>query len=154
MLSGIKQSDKELIPVIQKYGCLFLCFAESSHIEFSGLQGRLALNYLWNSAVEKGIISGDLNKDGDFDDAGEAEVLDHNALAKLFDLKIRYDGKHHNPEEDIPKEVKIVFGQFYFKGSHFVIVNKNRKVIFDSLGKSNTVKNGYLKSVRWYYYAD
>ena len=30
MLKGIKQSDKELLPVIQDYGCLFLCFAEVS----------------------------------------------------------------------------------------------------------------------------
>ena len=30
MLKGIKQSDKELLPVIQEYGCLFLCFANAS----------------------------------------------------------------------------------------------------------------------------
>lgn len=30
MLKGIKQSDKELLPVIREYGCLFLCFANAS----------------------------------------------------------------------------------------------------------------------------
>ena len=44
MLKGIKQSDKELLSVIQDYGCLFLCFAEVSPLIFEGSNGRKALN--------------------------------------------------------------------------------------------------------------
>ena len=33
-------------------------------------------------------------------------------------------------------------------GSHFVYLNKELKVLFDPLGKSNTVKNGKLESLR------
>ena len=38
MLKGIKQSDKELLPVIQDYGCLFLCFANASPMIFLNLK--------------------------------------------------------------------------------------------------------------------
>ena len=44
MLKGIKQSDKELLPVIQGYGCLFLCFANASPMIFEGSSGCKARN--------------------------------------------------------------------------------------------------------------
>lgn len=34
---------------------------------------------------------------------------------------------------------------------HFVIIDKNKNVIYDSLGDSNTVKNGYIESYRLFY---
>jgi len=151
MLSGIRQYDSRLLRVIQKYGCLFLCFAEQSPIVFEWEEGIDKLNALWEEATEKGIISGDLNGDGDYDDVGEAEIKDHSALAKLFNLNVRYDGIHHDSEESIPKDVSFVFGQFFWKGGHFVIINKRKEVTFDSLGYSNTVQNGTLKTMRYYY---
>ena len=152
MLKGIKQSDKELLPVIQEYGCLFLCFAEVSPLIFEESNGRKALNKIWIEAEKKKYISGDLNHDGDYDDSGEAEILNHNALAnEFFALSVRYDNKHHKAEEKIPSSVKIVFGKYMRKHGHIVVRNKNKKVIFDSFGISNTVKNGKLESLRWYY---
>lgn len=152
MLKGIKQSDKELLPVIQDYGCLFLCFAEASPLIFEESNGRKALNKIWIEAEKKKYISGDLNHDGDYDDSGEAEILNHNALAnEFFALSVRYDNKHHKAEEKIPSSVKIVFGKYMWKYGHFVVLNKNKKVIFDSFGISNTVKNGKLESMRWYF---
>ena len=152
MLKGIKQSDKELLPVIQDYGCLFLCFAEASPLIFEGSNGRKALNKIWIEAEKKKYISGDLNHDGDYDDSGEAEILNHNALAnEFFALSVKYDNKHHKAEEKIPSNVKIVFGKYVWKYGHFVVLDKFKKVIFDSFGISNTVKNGKLESLRWYY---
>ena len=152
MLKGIKQSDKELLPVIQDYGCLFLCFAEVSPLIFEGSNGRKALNKIWTEAEKKKYISSDLNHDDDYDDSGEAEILNHNALAnEFFALSVRYDNKHHKAEEKIPSSVKIVFGKYMWKYGHFVVLDKFKKVIFDSFGISNTVKNGKLESLRWYY---
>ena len=54
MLKGIKQSDKGLLPVIQNYGCLFLCFAYASPLIFEGAEGRKALNKIWTEATKKG----------------------------------------------------------------------------------------------------
>ena len=152
MLKGIKQSDKELLPVINDYGCLFLCFAQASPLIFEGKEGRQALNKIWKEATKKGYISDDLNHDGDYDDDGEAEIKNHNALAnEFFALDVRYDGVHHKADEKIPSKVKIVFGKYVWKGGHFVVLNKSKSVTFDSFGKSNTVSNGKLESMRWYY---
>ena len=152
MLKGIKQTDKDLLPVIQKYGCLFLCFANASPVIFEGSNGRKALNKIWEEAEKKGYISGDINHDGDYDDIGEAEVQNHNALAnEFFALRVKYDNKHHSADEKIPSNVAVVFGKYVYKGGHFVQLDKSKKVIFDSYGISNTVKNGRLDSTRWYY---
>jgi hypothetical protein len=152
MLKGIKQSDKELLPVIQEYGCLFLCFAQASPLIFEGSEGRKALNKIWTEAEKKGYISGDLNHDGDYDDSGEAEIQNHTALAnEFFALSVKYDNTHHKADEKIPSKVLIVVGKYVWKGGHFVVLNKSKKVTFDSFGMSNTVKNGKLESMRWYY---
>ena len=110
MLNGIKQTDRDLLRPIQKYGCLFLCFAQASPMIFAGEEGRKALNALWKEAEERGYISGDLNKDGDYDDLGEAEVKNHNGLCKLFALSCHCDAKHHDPTEKLPDHVKHGFG--------------------------------------------
>lgn len=152
MLKGIKQSDKDLLPVIRDYGCLFLCFAYASPLIFEGKEGRKALNKIWKEAEKKGYISGDLNHDGDYDDDGEAEIQNHNALAnEFFALDVRYDNQHHKANETIPSSVAVVFGRYVYKYGHFVVLNKSKKVINDSFGTSNTVLNGKLESMRWYY---
>lgn len=152
MLKGIKQSDKELLPVIRDYGCLFLCFAEASPLIFAGSSGRKALNKIWEEATKKKYISGDLNHDGDLDDAGEAEIQNHNALAnEFFAMSVRYDGQHHKADEKIPSSVAVVFGRYVWQYGHFVVLNKSKKVTFDPIGVSNTVKNGKLESMRYYY---
>ena len=152
MLKGIKQSDRQLLPEIRDWGCLFLCFAEASPLIFEGAEGRKALNKIWTEAVKKKYITGDLNHDGDCNDAGEAEIQNHTALAnEFFALDVRYDGVHHKADEKIPSKVVLVFGKYVYKGGHFVVLNKTKKVIFDSFGISNTVKYGKLESMRWYY---
>lgn len=152
MLKGIKQTDSILLPEIQSWGCLFLCFANASPLIFEGVPGRLALNKIWKEAVKKGYITGDLNKDGDCDDDGESEIQNHTALAnEFFALDIKYDNKHHEADEKIPSKVAVVFGKYVYKSGHFVQLNHSKNVIFDSVGKSNTVQNGKLKSMRWYY---
>ena len=152
MLKGIKQTDKELLPVIRKYGCLFLCFANASPLIFEGSNGRKALNKIWKEAEDKGYISKDLNGDGDYDDYGEAEIQNHNALAnEFFALSVSYDNKHHKADEVIPDSVSVIFGKYVYKSGHFVQINKSKKVTFDPYGESNTVLNGKLESMRWYY---
>lgn len=151
MLKGINQADSRLLKVEQTYGCYFLTLAQASPIVFQGDEGCQRLNGIWAKAVDLGIISGDLNHDGDVDDDGEAEIQDATALARMFGLKVHYDGVHHGADEAIPSNVKIVIGQYWYRSGHFVLLNKSKKVTFDSYGKSNTVKNGYLKSMRWFY---
>lgn len=151
MLKGINQSDSRLISPIRMYGCYFLTIAQASPVVYSGDEGCQRLNGIWAKAIDLGLISGDKNHDGDVDDDGEAEIQNASSVAKLLGLNVRYDGVHHSPEEDIPNTVKVVIGQYWYLSGHFVLLNKSKKVTFDSYGKSNTVKNGYLKSMRWFY---
>ena len=152
MLKNITQSDTRLLLAIQKYGCYFLCLAQASPIVFDGEKGCQMLNGIWAKATELKIISGDLNHDGDVDDDGEAEIQDATLLArKFFNLKVKYDGIHHKGDEIIPLNVKVIIGQFWWKSGHFVLINRLKKVTCDPYGKSNTVANGYLKSMRWFY---
>lgn len=152
MVRNIKQTDKRLLPVIRNWGCLFMCFAEVSPLIFDGAKGCEALNNIWLQATAKGYISGDINHDGDFDDDGEAEILNHTALANtFFALSVRYDNVHHKADEKIPDKVAFAFGRFVFRSGHFVVISKQKKVTYDSMGQSNTVKNGKLDTMRWYY---
>ena len=152
MLKGINQSDILFIKPIRTYGCYFLCLAQASPIVFKGEEGIQRLNGIWARATEDGFISGDINHDGDVDDDGEAEILKASELAcKYFNLNLKYDGIHHDAKEPIPPNVKLVIGQFWWRGGHFVLINKSKKVTYDSYGESNTVKNGYLKSMRFFY---
>lgn len=152
MLINIRQTDSTLLPEIRKYGCLFLCFAQSSPTVFAGYSGAIELNALWKEAVKTGIITGDLNGDGDVDDDGEAIIADHNRLAnEIFRMNVKYDGKHHGANELVPDNVKFVFGEYKYNSSHFVVLNKLKSVILDPYGSSNTVRNGKLVSMRWYY---
>lgn len=152
MLRSIRQTDARFLRVIQKYGCLFLCLAESSPLVFDGEAGIKALNFIWTQAMNKGLISGDLNKDGDYDDVGEAEIQKIEELARTyFALDVRYDNQHHDADEPIPSNVKVIIGMYFWKGSHFVLIDRNREVTFDSFGHSSTVMNGALKSMRWLY---
>lgn len=152
MLKNLNQASPYLIYPIRAYGCYFLCFAQASPIVFNGEEGAQRLNGIWAKAVEDGIISGDINHDGDVDDDGEAEIQKATELArKYFNLNLRYDGIHHDGKELIPSNVKLVIGQYWFRSGHFVLINRSKKVTFDSYGKSNTVKNGYLKTMRWFY---
>lgn len=140
MLKGINQNSKGLLNAIRQYGCLFLCFAEQSPVVFEGDAGILLLNYMWRDAKDNGII--------DKDDI----VQEHTLLAQnIFKIKARYDGIHHDADENILKDTAFVFGEFFWRSSHFVIINRRKEVIFDPLGYSNTVKNGTLKTMRWYY---
>lgn len=152
MLYNIKQTNSSFLPEIRKYGCLFLCFAHASPTVFAGYSGIIELNALWKEAVKTGIISGDLNGDGDVDDDGEAIVLNHERLAnEIFNMNVKYDGKHHGANELVPDNVKFVFGEYRYTSSHFVVLNKLKSVILDPYGSSNTVRNGKLVSMRWYY---
>lgn len=139
MLCGINQKSDGLLAEIKKEGCLFLCLAESSPLIFTGKEGIIALNYLWEKAVKNQIISND------------NILLNHNGLLDLFCIQAKYDNKHHSSSDKVDDKVKIVLGQFVWKSGHFVVLNKNKEVVFDPLIISNSVKNGELKSMRWYY---
>lgn len=140
MLCGINQKSNGLSSEIRNEGCLFLCFAYVSPLLFAGEDGIKALNRIWNKAKKDKVIS------------SENVILDHNKLAQdYFYSNLKYDGKHHDAAEVVPANVQCTFGQYFWKEGHFVIINNRKEVVFDPLVISNTVKNGKLKTMRFYY---
>lgn len=146
---GLLQTHKGFIYPIQKYGCLFLCYA---HIQRLKEYNVKELNDLWEQAVKKGYITGDRNNDGDVDDDDESIMIDHNGvLQDIFQLPLEYDGIHHKANEEIGTNVVSCIGRFVWKYGHFVVINRRKEVTFDSLGYSNSVRFGKLQDMRFLY---
>jgi len=73
--------------VFYKYSCMFctaLCF-----VPFCEFMEQEEAEELFFSLIKMGLISGDLNKDGDYDDKGEAEVQDTNRIFEYLGAPFR-----------------------------------------------------------------
>lgn len=146
-----RQTDLHLIGYIAKYGCFFMCMTYWLNLKVKN--SELAydfLNTIWMTAIQKGIISGDVNKDGDMDDGNELLILDKNKLLILAGLDMGYIGSF-DPKVVEKKSGVYFIGEFYCedtKFTHFAGLDENLKCVYDPILNSNTVKNGVLKSVR------
>jgi hypothetical protein len=73
----------------QHYSCRFNVIARAREV----LAGRPwtvdQYNAAWRGARAAGIISGDLNKDGDYDDPGEDEILNDQKLFDYLEVPLR-----------------------------------------------------------------
>lgn len=139
MLCNINQKTEHLHPQIQSVGCLFLCMAYCSPLIFSGIEGCKALNYIWNKAKKLNFV----DQDG--------LIVDHNALLDLFCILAVYDDTHHSASENIPDDVIYIVGQYVYHSGHFVVLDKNKTILFDPLITSGAVRWGELKTMRWYH---
>lgn len=138
MLVGILQSDKRLDTSIQKYGCLFMSLAYSSPVCYEGANGVEKLNKIWQVCHSKGYINpADI-------------ILSHEKVAEKLGLKVKYFDKHYEATVAVPEDADIVIGQYLWLHTHFVVLNKRKEIVFDPLGKSNTVAKGKLVSLRFY----
>jgi hypothetical protein len=145
-MNVIYQKDTALKPEIQKYGCLFLSLVYHSPLDI----GARRANVLWGECVKRGIITGDLNDDGDVDDPDESVLRDHQGLLDLLAIPCAYDGIHHRPEEDVPAGA-IAVGGFRWKFLHFVCIDQGKRVVYDPLKNSLSVANGKLDTMRFYF---
>lgn len=145
----IRQTDPALNKYIQKYGCYFMSLAYHTGREFTADE----LNRIWERCISLGYITGDVNKDGDLDDSGEAIIVDPNGVCSMLGLAYRYTGKHNQGSDHI-MENYIAVGCFYNKRTkfrHFVAVNRYKTVIYDPIPNSVTVREGVLESLRLFY---
>lgn len=145
------QTDLQLIGYIAKYGCFFMCMTYWLNLKKKNSEiGHDFLNTIWMTAIQKGIISGDVNKDGDMEDGDELLILDKNKLLTLAGLDMKYLGSF-DPKAVEKKHGVFFIGEFYnetTKFTHFAGLDKNLKCEYDPILNSKTVKNGVLKSVR------
>lgn len=139
------QTDKKHSYAIQKYGCLFKSIAYFSKKDVSVEEQ----NSIWDILVRNGAITGDLNGDGDVDDALESIILDHDAVSDALGSDIEYLDAHFPPSTPIPTNC-VAIGCFKWKSTHFVVLDRKKNVVYDPIPNSNTVKNGKLISLRLY----
>lgn len=146
----VYQTDFKLNSPLMKYGCLFLSIAFArEYLRKEPWEAKVLLD-AWDQALEKGIISGDINLDGDLDDSGEAEIQDYPGILALLKVPLRW-GRFGQPNEVISTGTYVI-GAFYnptTKFKHFAVVDHNKKVIYDPIrGGSITCRDGYLESLR------
>jgi hypothetical protein len=139
------QTDKKHSSTIQKYGCLFKSIAYFSKKDISVEEQ----NSIWDILVRNGYITGDLNGDGDVDDALESIILDHDAVSDALGSDIEYLDAHFPPDTPIPTNC-VAIGCFKWKHTHFAVLDRKKNVIYDPTPNSNTVKYGKLASIRLY----
>lgn len=145
-----RQTDLQLIGYISKYGCFFMCMVYWLSLKKGHEVEYDYLNVIWQSAIAKGFISGDTNKDGLFDGKDELLILDKDGLLRLAGIDMRYVGVF------APQAVKAQDGVYFIgemyngatKFTHFIGLDKNLKAEYDPIENSITARDGILKTVR------
>ena len=144
-----RQTDLQLIGYISKYGCFFMCLVYYYSLFLK--RKELAyeeLNRLWETALSKGIITGDINNDGDLDDIGECLIIDKVKLLALAGIKAKY--------ESVDSKYAIKPGEYAIAEmfnkrtnfTHFVVINEKRDVVYDPIKDSVTAREGIIKTIR------
>lgn len=144
-----RQTDLSLIGYIGKYGCFFMCLIYYYALWLKHPEPTyFELNEIWDTAIERGIITGDINNDGDLDDAGECLIIDKIKLLSLAGIRAKY--------EQLASDYSIKSGEYAIAEmfnrrtsfTHFVVIDSKRNVIYDPIKDSITAKEGTIKSIR------
>jgi hypothetical protein len=85
----IYQNDPGIVPDAQHYSCRFNVIARAREVLAGRPWTASQYNAAWEGARNAGIISGDLNGDGDYDDPGEDEILNDQRLFDYLGVPLR-----------------------------------------------------------------
>ena len=111
---------QDIYASIGNYGCLLLCYLNEANIDVN-------ITKYFNELVDLDIIDND------------CFVLDANRLLKYFGSEFRVK-RGFNPNGN----TIVKFRTANSKAGHFVVINRNREIVFNSLENSNCVKNGFI----------
>lgn len=161
----IFQNRPDFPPYMQHYACLSFVLARSREIVSLKPWTVKQLVDAWMLALKEGVISNDLNNDGDLDDANEAIILSYTELFKLWDLPLRElrpdeviwptGLDHNNVARILPTPLDTsrywVAEQWHHKMRHFVQGDGSgaRRPIYDSIyPESQTRLHGHIQDLR------
>ena len=111
---------QDIYASIGNYGCLLLCYLNEANIDVN-------ITKYFNELMDLDIIDND------------CYVLDANRLLKYFGSELRVK-RGFNPNGN----TIVKFRTANSKECHFVVINRNREIVFNSLENSNCVKNGFI----------
>ena len=111
---------QDIYKTLGDYGCLLLCYLKEANI-------KVDITKYFNELVEFDIIDKD------------CFVKDANRLLKYFGSDKRVTRGFNPNGNTIVKFVTLTS-----KEGHFVIIDKNKKIVYNTLENSNCVKNGFI----------
>lgn len=111
---------QDIYKALGDYGCLLLCYLKEANI-------KVDITKYFNELVEFDVIDKD------------CYVKDANRLLKYFGSELRVVRGVNKNGNTIVK-----FRTATSNEGHFVVINKNREIVFNSLENSNCVKNGFI----------
>ena len=111
---------QDIYKSLGEYGCLLLCYLHEANIDVD-------IAKYFNKLVQLSIID------------EECYILDANRLLKYFGSDKRVV-RGFNPNGN----TIVKFRTAASNEGHFVVINKNREIVFNSLENSNCVKNGFI----------
>lgn len=135
----INQNNIHLNKYIRKYGCLFLSMAYSSTMQLD--EGTI--NAMWDECIKRGYITGDVNKNGSFDDPEDLCILKphYDDIMKLVGSPYTFN----NITYDRPNDTGYHIACYVYKGgTHFVVVDHDERIIYDPTPNSNSVRYGEI----------
>jgi hypothetical protein len=163
----IYQNAEGIVPDAQRYSCRFNCILRAREVLLGQTVTVEDYNAAWVGSRDAGIISGDLNRDGDFDDIGEDEILDDQALFDYLRVPLRAvpilalglstiiddNGILRVAPQLAPLDYRRywVLERWVWHSGHFVHGRGYAKdaPIWDPIaGGSNTRRRGFLESLR------
>ena len=114
------KKKQDIYKTLGDYGCLLLCYLNEANIDVD-------IAKYFNKLVQLSIID------------EECFILDAIRLLKYFGSYKRV-GRGFNPNGN----TIVKFRTAASNEGHFVVINKNREIVFNSLENSNCVKNGFI----------
>ncbi len=132
----LKQTDKNLLPVIQKVGCFFRSAEAIAEIAMNKNLRAVQINEHWLTEKEKGFIDANNCMLASAPIANRVLKILGNTKDKFFEVGIFKNGKT-TFYESIPKEMQRAdfliqkIKTKYSIGTHFRVVDNAGQVIFD-----------------------
>ena len=111
---------QDIYETLGGHGCLLLCYLQEACVKTDIVKH-------FEELVQLNIID------------KECFILDADRLLKYFGSELRVKrGFNHNGN------TIVKFRTALSREGHFVVINKNREIVFNSLENSNCVKNGFI----------
>jgi hypothetical protein len=142
----VYQTDAKMPKSAQKYGCAFVSLAFYREMAGGKKWTSEELASAWQGAILKGLISGDLNHDGDMDEANEAIIQDWGQLARYLGCPLQYVGKVEQDDPRIGTKGYYAISAWTNPANGFIhfVVGQHKPVIFDPIFPGSvTVRVGH-----------